>query len=441
MPNPNLTPIASMEAEQAVLASILIRPTYMPEIIELIRPEDFYRQAHGKIYQAMIELFEKDVPIDLTTVFNRLSEKKQAEEIGGAKFLMGLSDNLGGAANIHHYARIVHDKSTIRRLQEIALTIANDCQSGNQENVSEFIERAKFKINEIYEGVRFKGGKNIAKRVREYFEVTEGNVGVTDIQKNLKLVTTGNKKAALMALGRLVKEGYIARIKPGYYRVVEKDVIRLRMSNAHNLDSEVDLRYPFGIERWFVTYPKTIILISGQPDAGKTAMMLNMARMNMHLAPEYYWTSEMGEPELYSRVENFEDFNAAVWDEKVEFHERSENFADVVSLYPDSIHYIDNLEMNDEFWKVGGFIDAIWKALNRGVAIIGLHIDPGKEFPLGGMGAIKRARLWMDLKPKKGGGNIMEIRKFKNWRDKLTNIKNKTFEYSLVRGVRIQEWE
>lgn len=438
---PNKIIIASLEAEQSVLGSILIKPDYIQEIIELIRPEDFYREAHGKIYQGMIDLFEKSIPIDMTTLCDRLKQKNEIDRVGGPVFIMGLSDNVGAAAHIRHYAQIVHDKSTLRRLRDTTLYIADNCGNGNIGDVGEFLEKAKGKVLEIYDGVRFKGGKNISKKVREYLEVTDGIVEVTALYKNLGLVSTGNKKAGLMALGRLAKEGILARIKPGYYRVVEKDAIRLRLSEAKNYGSEVDVRYPFLLERWFITYPKTVVVISGQPDAGKTALMLNMARLNMHLAPQYYWTSEMGLPELYSRVENFEDFNEGVWDEKVEFHERSDNFADVVSLYPDGIHYIDNLEMNDEFWKVGGLIDNIWKSLNRGVAIIGLHIDPGKEFPLGGMGAIKRARLWLDLKPKKGGGNIMEVKKFKNWRDKLTNIKNKTFDYSLVRGVRIQQWE
>lgn len=163
--------------------------------------------------------------------------------------------------------------------------------------------------------------------------------------------------------------------------------------------------------------------------------------MNMHLAPIYYWTSEMGLPELYSRVENFDDFTAAEWDSKVNFAERADNFEDVVKIYPDAIHIIDNLELHDDFYVIGKMIDSIWRSLGKGVAIIGYHKDPNKIYAQGGMASIKRPRLWLDLMPRKGGGNVMKVGKFKNWRDKMTNIKNRTFEYHLVRGCKIVELE
>lgn len=438
---PNRKPIASLETEQAVLGSLLLAGDKLVKIIDLIRPEDFYQDTHAIIFQAMLDLFESDHPIDYNTVFAHLQDKGQAQKIGGVMYLMKLADNTAYSGNIAAYAQIIADKSTVRRLYNLALTIQNDCKNGRQNRPIELLETAQQRLAAILEGMPGRGGKNIAKKIRTYAEVTEGNVEVTKLYKDLGLVTEGNKKAALMTLGRMVKEGYLAKIKPGYYRVMEQDAIRLRLSDAKKLGGEIDIRYPFGLQENFITYPKTVVVVSGEPDAGKTAILLNIAAMNMHLAPIYYWTSEMGLPELYSRAENFDTFVEEQWDEAIKFHERSENFADVVALYPDAIHIIDNLEMNDNFYMVGGLIDSIWRALDKGVAFIGLHKDPGKEYGLGGMASVKRTRLWLDLKPKKGGGNIMEVKKFKNWRDKHTNIKGRILEYKLIKGCKILEWE
>ncbi len=438
---PRYEPPKDIEAEQAVLGAILIKPEQFPQIIDLLTPGDFYREAHAKTYQVMLDLLEEGVEVDIVTVHGRLKDQGLIEKVGGILYLPNIMEQVGYATNIFTYAQIVHDKSTLRRLIDAASSLGQDCVNGKGTDIPKIIETHQNKISEIEGGARFKGGKNIAKRIRAYLEVTDGNVEVTKCYKDLGLVTTGNKKAALVAIGRLVKEGILAKIKPGLYRVTESDAVTIRLSTARSAGDEIPMRYPFGLERYFVTYPKTVVLISGEPDSGKTAILLNVARDNMHLAPIYYWTSEMGGPELYSRVENFDDFDEKLWDENVKFAERSGEFEDVVKLYPDAIHIIDNLELHDNFYLVGGMIDAIWRSLGKGVAIVGLHKDKGKDYAQGGMASIKRPRLWLDLAPRKGGGNQMKVGKFKNWRDKLTNIKNMTFDYHLVKGCKIVEME
>ncbi len=421
---------------------ILLYPEKLQEIIEIIRPEDFYRTDHAMIYQAMLDLLEADSPVDLVTLYSHLKEKGQLEGVGGQAFLSGLTTEVGISANFKYHVQVVHDKSTLRRLMEVALIIAKDCQNEHRENALEIVEKAQLRITEIKDGAKFRGGKNIAKRVRAYMEVTEGNAEVTKIYKNLNCVTEGNKKAVLMALHRMVEEGVLAKVKPGIYRQITEGAVRFKLSDSSKMGGGIDVRYPFGLEKWFITYPKTIVLVEGEPGAGKTAFMLNVARMNFHLAPIYYWTSEMALPEMESRVANFDDYNPEVWDQKVEFHERSEEFEDVIRLYPDGIHIVDNLEMHDDFYKISGYIDKIWRPLKGGIVFIALHKDPGKSWGLGGMGSAKRPRLIIRLEPKKDySGNIASIRKINNWRDKMTNIKGKTFDYSLVKGCKIIEWE
>ena len=436
----NYEPPRSMEAEQAVLGAILIKPAQFADILELLTVGDFYREAHGRIYQAMLDLLEEGVAVDIVTVSARLRERGQLEGVGGSGFLMGLSEEVGYATNIVTYAQMVHDKSTLRRLIEVGQGLCQECFNGKAGDIKRIIEVHQNKIAEIEGGAKFKGSKNIAKRIRSYLEVTDGNVEVTKLYRDLLLVTEGNKKAALVAIGRLVKEGILAKIRPGFYRVAENDALPINILET-DPGAEIPMRYPFGLEKYFITYQKTLILISGEPDAGKTAWLLNIARDNMHLAPIYYWSSEMGGPELISRLESFEDFDAKLWAEKVKFAERDEKFEDVVKLYPDAIHIIDNLEMHEDFYLVGKDINAIWRALGKGVAIIGLHKERGKNYALGGMQMAKRPKLWINLEPRQGGGNVAKVCKAKNWRDKLTNIKNMALDYHLVKGCRIIEME
>ena len=90
-------PIASLEAEQLVLGAILVRPEVMDQVDSTIQPDDFYRKAHGNIFQAILDLYTKSEPIDLVTVCALLRERNQLEGCGGNVFLFGLSEQVGFA--------------------------------------------------------------------------------------------------------------------------------------------------------------------------------------------------------------------------------------------------------------------------------------------------------------------------------------------------------
>jgi replicative DNA helicase len=120
------------------------------DVIEILAPADFYRTAHQKIYTAIIDLFDKTEPIDLVTLTNRLKEKGQLEEIGGASYLSRLVDTVPLAVNAPHYAKIVHDKASLRRLIEKANAIVKRCfkEEGKADEVIDFAESAIFEITE-----------------------------------------------------------------------------------------------------------------------------------------------------------------------------------------------------------------------------------------------------------------------------------------------------
>ncbi len=106
----------NIEAEESLLGAILIDQEALTKVGDMIRPEDFYKDSHRLVYDAMIELFERHEPIDLLTIGNRLDEKNFLKEIGGRTKLVELTNKVATAAHISSYAEIIQKKATLRRL-------------------------------------------------------------------------------------------------------------------------------------------------------------------------------------------------------------------------------------------------------------------------------------------------------------------------------------
>jgi replicative DNA helicase len=136
------------EAEQAILGAILIEPSVFTSVHERIRTEDFYRQAHQKLFQVMNDLAERGKPIDLITLTAELQNKKWLDEIGGIPYLTELAGLVPTAANVEYYAKIVEEKSLMRRLIRTATQIATEGYSGGHE-AAHVVDEAERKILEI----------------------------------------------------------------------------------------------------------------------------------------------------------------------------------------------------------------------------------------------------------------------------------------------------
>ena len=118
-------PPQSIEAEQAVLGAILLDNESFHQVIEMLDGYDFYRDAHRKIFTSMIELYNKNEPSDLITLTENLTQKKQLDDVGGASYLSSLVDNIPTAANVLHYAKIVREKSILRKTITAATEIVS----------------------------------------------------------------------------------------------------------------------------------------------------------------------------------------------------------------------------------------------------------------------------------------------------------------------------
>lgn len=109
-------PPQNLEAEQSTLGSMMLEPTALERGLEILHAEDFYRPAHQIIFDALSSMSERDEPADLITLQEELRKRGKLEESGGTEYLMALVEAVPTAANVEHYARIVEQKSILRRL-------------------------------------------------------------------------------------------------------------------------------------------------------------------------------------------------------------------------------------------------------------------------------------------------------------------------------------
>jgi len=165
-------PPHNTEAEVATLGAILLDPDSFGRVLPLLRPDDFYRAAHARIFDAIIVLWEKNEAIDLITVTEALKSAGDLEIAGGAAYISSLTSSVPTSANIEYYAKIVHETSVRRRLLRVAQQIVADSFSETGES-RELVEEAERKIFDLSEGDHAGGYKQAKEIVKQTVEAIE----------------------------------------------------------------------------------------------------------------------------------------------------------------------------------------------------------------------------------------------------------------------------
>ncbi|HCM17712.1 MAG TPA: replicative DNA helicase, partial [Firmicutes bacterium] len=109
-------PPQNIDAEKSTLGSMLLEKEAIFTATEILKPDDFYREAHRQIFQAVSALSGRGEPVDLVTVAEELRQRNLLEQVGGASYLASLANCVPTAANVEHYAQIVEEKSVLRAL-------------------------------------------------------------------------------------------------------------------------------------------------------------------------------------------------------------------------------------------------------------------------------------------------------------------------------------
>ncbi|MBP3447489.1 MAG: replicative DNA helicase [Clostridia bacterium] len=238
----------SLEAETAVLGSVIIDKECLLEVMEIISADDFYLEKNKAIYQAITSLFNRNIPVDVITLYDELTAQGIYEQIGGKEYILDVVNSVPSTENVKHYAQIVSDKAQLRKL--IGL-----CQE---------IETA---------GYESKGSQEVTEHaVQKIFDlVSEREVsGVTHIKSIL--YQNYNKMAEMMG-----RQGGVSGIPTGFSELDRK------LSGLH---------------------PSTLILIAARPAMGKTSFAINIAQniaINQNI-PVLIFSLEMSKEELVNRI-------------------------------------------------------------------------------------------------------------------------------------------
>ncbi|HBM82016.1 MAG: replicative DNA helicase [Clostridiales bacterium] len=141
-------PPNNLEAEQSVLGSMLLDKNAISIVSEMLRGEDFYKEAHRLIFDTIIELFDKDEPVDLVTIVDSLRAKNILETVGGMTYLSNLASSVPTTANVKYYAKIVEEKSTLRKLIKSCTETMEKCYQGSTD-VPAILDKAEKDIFDI----------------------------------------------------------------------------------------------------------------------------------------------------------------------------------------------------------------------------------------------------------------------------------------------------
>lgn len=152
MANEIKIPPQNVEAEQSVLGSLLLDKDAVLKVSDFLKKDDFYREDHAVIYDAVLKLYEKRKPIDVLTLTDLLEKEKRLKDVGGASYLTTLVNTVPTAAHIVTYAQIIQQKATLRRLISAAATIAELSQdeTSEMETILDKAESALFSVSQKY---------------------------------------------------------------------------------------------------------------------------------------------------------------------------------------------------------------------------------------------------------------------------------------------------
>lgn len=200
------TPPHNIEAEQAVIGAIFLRPDAFSTASELLIASDFYRVSHQRIFQAMTTLSDKGEPIDLVTVTTLLSNEQTLDEAGGVAYLTDVASSVPTAANIAYYSKMVEEKALLRRLIRTATDIVTTTFEKESE-VDDLLNEAEKSILEVSNrknASAFKAIKDVLIDVYDDIEqLNQNNAEVTGVPtgyRDLDKITSGFQKNDLIII-------------------------------------------------------------------------------------------------------------------------------------------------------------------------------------------------------------------------------------------------
>jgi hypothetical protein len=305
--------------------------------------------------------------------------------------------------------------------REVLKTLALQC-------VPPFSEKeAEIKIQSALQR-KDRKDRNLAEEVRDFVVTSSGWFLTSDGFNRLQVTSRQDKKAVVLELLRLKEKGIIERHgnRDGCYRRIESDC---EAENWQDASTEtVRLWLPFGLDKMAMIPPGSIISIAGEPNSGKTAALLNIAKENRHDWKVHYFSSETGPGAFKRRVSKFSDIAPEQFN--INFYQRADNFADVIKPGEGNLNIVDFLELYSDFFLVSKHLADIHKKLDSAIAIVALQKSPGQDVGRGGSFSIEKPVLSLSL-----SAGTATIAKLKEWSGDF-NPNKMQYNFSLVDGCR-----
>ncbi len=371
-----------------------------------LEPSVFDKMAFQEIFREAQELYFEKLPITTAGLVHRLGTR------------------LKGRPLPEPIAELLHTMESAKHEGEYLAGHIDYLLKQFQESLSDAEPVADAKPVEECKG------KPFADEVREWVLSSTGVFLSSDVVRCRQVSSRDEKKNLSKILTRLKDEGIIERHgdRNGCYRRIEKDFEVLDILGAQT--TPFSLVLPFQIHEKVHILQKSIIVLAGEVNTGKTAVALNVAKLNMEHVKIRYLSSEMGASEIKTRLLKV-DIPLERWS-KVEFIERSHTFHDLV--LPDGLTIVDFLEKNDNFYEIGQDIKNIFDKLKTGVAFILIQKKAGQVYGRGGDFSAEKARLYLTMEPGK-----IKIVKGKNWANPEINPNGLELDFKLVDGFKFVE--
>ncbi len=204
-------PPQALDLEEAVLGALLLDREALTSVIDILRPEIFYKEAHQKIFKAISMLFEESEPIDMLTVTNKLKSMGMLQEVGGPYFITELTNRVGTPANIEYHARIIMQKYVLRELIHVSSSTIKEAFEESSD-VFELLDRAEQSLFDISENNFRRESKDMKGLVQEAIKEIES---AKDAEGKLRGVPSGFTELDRLTAGWQKSDLVVIAARPG----------------------------------------------------------------------------------------------------------------------------------------------------------------------------------------------------------------------------------
>ena len=288
---------------------------------------------------------------------------------------------------------------------------------------------------------------SLTRDVRLRIDYTVGDFTTPQLYGEFGATTVAEKDAIRQIIFRMKEAGEIVPVgkKDGVYRLVDKTLEEVDLLGTP--PTPVDIYLPLGLDQLVKIYPRSIVVIAGAGNRGKTALAYDFIKRNMDKHEIRLLFAEGGAESLIDRLSVHPDKTMEEW--KFKAYPRTRHFEDVI--LPNGITVVDYMLIPDEFWLVGHYLDEIYRKLDKGIVYVNIQKDTKSEMGRGGEFGLERPQLYVTLNPdldvtdKKENEQycIAKILKAKAWKRKQ-NPDGKSMKFSIEDGWCIRHfgnWE